>query len=90
MLPAGRIGDMYGHHRFYVGAWAWLALSSLLTGISVYCRSFTFYAVCRDLQGLATAMLVPCALAILGSVYKGHERTSHFRYSRQDRQPASL
>lgn len=70
MLPAGRIGDMYGHHRCYVGAWVWLALSSLLTGTSVYCQSFTFYAICRGLQGLATAMLIPCALAILGSIYK--------------------
>ena len=67
MLPAGRIGDMYGHRRCFVGAYIWF---SIATGISVYSSSFIFYSVCRGLQGIACAMLVPCALAILGSVYK--------------------
>ncbi|KAH8669151.1 putative transporter [Xylariales sp. PMI_506] len=74
MLPAGRTGDIFGHRRCYIVAWIWLALSSLLTGLSVYCHSFIFYSVCRGLQGLGTAMMIPCALAILGSVYKDGPR----------------
>ena len=72
MLPAGRIGDMYGHRRCFIGAYVWFSFSfsSLMTGLSVYSRSFIFYSVCRGLQGVASAMLVPCALAILGSIYK--------------------
>lgn len=70
MLPAGRIGDMYGYRRCFVGAYIWFAISSLMTGVSVYSSSFIFYSLCRALQGIACAMLVPCALAILGSIYK--------------------
>lgn len=70
MLPAGRIGDLYGHRRCFVAAYLWMAVSSLMTGLSVYSSSFVFYSVCRGMQGIACAMLVPCALAILGSIYK--------------------
>ncbi|KAF2491839.1 putative aminotriazole resistance protein [Lophium mytilinum] len=70
MLPAGRVGDMFGHRRCFIVAWVWLAVSSLVTGLSVYSRSFVFYSVCRGLQGIAAALLVPNALAILGTVYK--------------------
>ena len=74
MLPAGRISDMHGHRRCFLGAWAWLAISSLVAGISFYSHSFVFYSVCRGLQGMATAMMIPCALAILGSTYKEGRR----------------
>lgn len=70
MLLAGRIGDIYGHRRCFVGAYVWFAISSLMTGLSIYSKSFIFYAVCRGLQGIASATLVPCALAILGSIYQ--------------------
>jgi MFS family permease len=65
---------MYGHRRCYITAWLWLSIASLLAGISVFSNSFVFYAVCRGLQGMATAMLLPTALAILGSVYKDGPR----------------
>lgn len=70
MLPAGRIGDMYGHRYCFLVAYLWLSVSSLMTGLSSYSGSFIFYSVCRGLQGIASAMIVPSALAILGSVYK--------------------
>lgn len=70
MLLAGRIGDIYGHRRCFVGAYAWFAISSLVTGLSIYSKSFIFYSICRGLQGIASATLVPCALAILGSIYQ--------------------
>lgn len=74
MLPAGRLGDMYGHRRCYIAAWTWLAVASLLAGVSVFSNSFIFYAVCRGLQGMGTSMLLPSSLAILGSVYKDGPR----------------
>jgi MFS family permease len=65
---------MYGYRQCYIAGWVWFAMSSLLTGISVYSKTFIFYCVCRGLQGMATAMLVPCALAILGTVYRDGPR----------------
>jgi MFS family permease len=70
MLPAGRIGDLYGHRRCFVVAYIIFAISSLMAGLSVYADSFIYYTICRGLQGFGSAMLVPCALAILGSIYK--------------------
>ncbi|KAF2171386.1 hypothetical protein M409DRAFT_63688 [Zasmidium cellare ATCC 36951] len=70
MLPAGRIGDMYGHRVCLVAALIIIALSSLMAGLSVYAHSFVFYAVCRGLQGVGSAAIVPCALALLGSTYR--------------------
>jgi MFS family permease len=61
---------MYGHRRCFVGAYVLFALASLMAGLSIYSKSFIFYTVCRGLQGIASAQLVPCALAILGSIYK--------------------
>lgn len=74
MLPAGRIGDIHGHRYCFLVAYIWLSVSSLMTGLSSYSGSFVFYSVCRGLQGIAAAMLVPSALAILGSVYKEGRR----------------
>lgn len=70
MLVAGRIGDICGHKACFVGAWIWLAISSVMTGVSKYSGSYVFYCLCRGLQGLAGAMLVPSALALLGSIYR--------------------
>lgn len=70
MLPAGQVGDIFGHRKCFVVAYIWFSISSLMTGLSVYSDSFIFYSICRGLQGIACAMLVPCALAILGSIYK--------------------
>ena len=74
MVVAGRIGDICGHKNCFIYAWLWLAISSLLTGISKYSEKFVFYCFCRGLQGLAAAMLVPCALALLGSIYRDGTR----------------
>jgi hypothetical protein len=36
ILIAGRLGDLYGHKKLFIGGFAWFALSSLLAGFSVY------------------------------------------------------
>jgi MFS family permease len=70
MLPCGRVGDLIGHKRLFVGAWFWFSLWSLIAGVSSYSGSEVFFVVCRALQGVAAAALVPSALAILGTIYK--------------------
>ncbi|KAF2156319.1 MFS general substrate transporter [Myriangium duriaei CBS 260.36] len=74
MLPSGRIGDIVGHRPLFIIAWAIFSISSIMAGLSFYSKSFIFYALCRGLQGVAAATLVPCALAILGSVYRDGPR----------------
>jgi len=64
ILCAGRLGDLFGHKRMYLVGCAWLVFGSLLAGISHY-GDFIFFAVCRGLQGLGPAFLLPNGMAIL-------------------------
>ena len=70
MLAFGRVGDLLGHKRLFVWAWGWLSLWSLLAGLSVYSLSAVFFCICRAMQGIAAAALVPSSLALLGTIYR--------------------
>ena len=79
MLPSGRVGDLIGHRRLLLWAWAWLGVWSLLAGLSVYSLSPVFFCICRAMQGTAAAALVPSSLAMLGTIYKpGPRKTLAF------------
>jgi MFS family permease len=61
-LLFGRLGDIYGRRRMFVAGLALLALASLLGGIAT---GSTLLLGARALQGIATAMTAPAALALL-------------------------
>lgn len=70
ILIAGRLGDLYGHKRFFTAGFVWFGVWSLLAGFAVYVRhSPIFFDVCRAMQGIGPAFLLPNALAILGRTY---------------------
>ena len=69
ILVAGRLGDMFGHKRLFVTGFLWYGLWSLVAGLSNYAHSEIFFDVCRALQGIGPAMIVPNSLAILGRTY---------------------
>ncbi|KAF2086030.1 YOR378W-like protein [Saccharata proteae CBS 121410] len=69
ILIAGRLGDMYGHKLMFILGWAWYSLWSLICGLTVYSNSQIFLDVCRALQGIGPAILLPSSLAILGQTY---------------------
>ncbi|KAF8860121.1 MFS general substrate transporter [Acephala macrosclerotiorum] len=69
ILIAGRLGDLYGHKRFFIVGFTWYGLWSLVAGFSVYSRSAIFFDICRAVQGIGPAFLLPNALAILGRTY---------------------
>ncbi|EIN12690.1 hypothetical protein PUNSTDRAFT_49960 [Punctularia strigosozonata HHB-11173 SS5] len=69
VLPAGRLGDMYGHRRILLAAYMWFALWSLISGFSVYARSVIMFDVCRAMQGIAPAAVLVNSVAILGRTY---------------------
>lgn len=70
ILIAGRLGDVYGHKTLLIIGFIWYSIFSIVAGISIYSHQGIFFDVCRALQGVGPAMLLPAALAILGSVYK--------------------
>lgn len=68
ILPAGRLGDIFGHKKLFMVGAAWYGLWNILAGVSVYSR-FEFYAVCRGFEGMGASIMVPNALALIGRVY---------------------
>ena len=76
ILIAGRLGDVYGHKKFFIAGFLWFGLWSLLAGFSVYSTSTgpIFFDCCRALQGIGPAFLLPNAIAILGRAYEPGRR----------------
>lgn len=66
VLPAGRLGDIYGHRRLLFFGYLWLAWTSLLAGLTVYAKSHIFFDVARALQGIGPAILLPNSVAVIG------------------------
>ena len=73
ILPSGRLGDVFGHRRIFIIGYLWLALWSLIAGLSVYSGEILF-DICRGFQGIGPALLLPNALAILGRTYRPGRR----------------
>ena len=66
IVTAGRFGDVFGHRRLLGIGYGWLALWSLLAGLSVFTRSIVFFDCCRAMQGIGAALPLPNAIALLG------------------------
>ncbi|KAF4611339.1 hypothetical protein G7Y89_g15674 [Cudoniella acicularis] len=75
ILPAGRLGDLYGHKKLFVAGFLWWAVWSLIAGFAVYSGPILF-DICRAFQGIGPALCLPNAVAILGRSYKPGVRKS--------------
>ncbi|HEX6471038.1 MAG TPA: MFS transporter [Streptosporangiaceae bacterium] len=71
MITGGRLGDLYGYRRLFVGGMVAFALASLLCGVAA---SATELVVARLLQGLTAAVMVPQVLAVITSVFPAETR----------------
>lgn len=69
ILFFGRCGDVFGYHRMFLIGFSWLAIWSVVAGVSVY-SNYVLYIFARVLQGLGPAMLLPSGLALLGATYR--------------------
>jgi len=74
VLITGRLGDIYGVKNLFVSGWVWMCLFSLLSGLCGIDGSVLHSAVCFDvfraLLGIAPAMLMPNAAALLGTAFQ--------------------
>ncbi|KAK5655899.1 hypothetical protein OQA88_5438 [Cercophora sp. LCS_1] len=68
ILPAGRLGDIYGHKIIFLVGWAWFGVWSLAAG---FCTSdqLVLFSAFRALQGIGPALLIPNAIAIIGRTF---------------------
>lgn len=62
LLFGGRVGDLFGRKRTFIGALVAFALASALAGAA---PSFGVLVTARAIQGVAAAMLAPAALSML-------------------------
>lgn len=71
MITGGRLGDMYGYRRLFVGGMIAFTVASLLCGIAAQPVELV---VARLVQGLTAAMMVPQVLAVITSVFPAETR----------------
>ncbi|MEU5263780.1 MFS transporter [Amycolatopsis sp. NPDC021455] len=72
LVPAGRLGDRFGHRRTFLGGVAAFAVASLAAGLA---PTLLVVIVARAAQGLAAAFVVPSAFAlVLALTEEGRER----------------
>lgn len=69
ILVSGRIGDILGHKRVFVFGYAWLGMWAVLCGFAAYTKQEIWFDVCRAMQGVGPALLMPNGLALFGRAY---------------------
>lgn len=69
IMISGRLGDIFGHKRVFASGYAWLGIWSCFAGFSAYVGNQIFFDVCRAMQGIGPALLMPNALALFGRAY---------------------
>ncbi|KAJ5162311.1 MFS general substrate transporter, partial [Penicillium capsulatum] len=79
VLIGGRLGDEFGNKAIFIIGMGWLALTSMMAGVSVY-SSYPVYILARVLQGLGPALTVPNALAIMGKCFSQGPRNMGFAW----------
>jgi len=72
MLLGGRLADIIGRRRVFMGGLMIFSVGSLICGLA---SSDAFLIGARGLQGLGAAMITPSALSILSTMFaEGRER----------------
>jgi EmrB/QacA subfamily drug resistance transporter len=66
LLLGGRLGDLFGHRRLFLGGIALFTLASLACGVA---NSQTFLVVGRAVQGVGGAVVAAVALSLLMTLF---------------------
>jgi len=75
LITGGRLGDLYGRRRMFLLGVALFTLSSAWAGMAPTAGQLV---VARIAQGLASALMGPQVLAIIGVTYEGQARVKAF------------
>jgi EmrB/QacA subfamily drug resistance transporter len=71
LLPFGRLGDIFGRKKIFLGGIILFTLTSLLI---IFSFNITSLIILRVIQGISAAMIFGTSLAILTSVFPAGER----------------
>lgn len=75
LVPAGRLGDMFGRSSAFVAGFALFTLSSLLVGLS---GDATLLNLMRVLQGMGAGILAPQTTGLIQRYFVGQARAKAF------------
>jgi EmrB/QacA subfamily drug resistance transporter len=71
LVTGGRLGDIFGRRRAFLGGVVLFALASATAGLA---PNDTFLVVSRALQGIGAAFMMPATLSIITNAFPAHER----------------
>uniref|UniRef100_A0A831TGE6 DHA2 family efflux MFS transporter permease subunit n=1 Tax=Thermorudis peleae TaxID=1382356 RepID=A0A831TGE6_9BACT len=71
LISVGRIGDLIGRKRVYLGGLVLFVLASLLCGAA---PSGGWLITARALQGIGAALILPSTLSSVNAMFRGRER----------------
>jgi MFS family permease len=71
LITGGRLGDLYGRKRVFLGGLAGFGVASMMCGLA---SSPSMLIVGRVLQGLSAAVMAPQGLASVQALFPEHER----------------
>ena len=71
LVTGGRLGDVFGRKRMFIGGIVVFTLGSIGAGLSQSINELVFF---RGLQGAGAAFLMPGSLSIITNTFKGSER----------------
>lgn len=66
VLISGRMGDHFGHKNVFLFGWIWMAIWSLVSGLS---HNIILFDVSRALTGIGSGALVPNSFALLARAF---------------------
>ncbi|KAF2671836.1 hypothetical protein BT63DRAFT_369697 [Microthyrium microscopicum] len=69
ILVSGRLGDIIGHKRMFCFGFAWFGVWSAFAGFAAYTGQQVFFDICRAMQGVGPAIVMPNGLALFGRAY---------------------
>lgn len=72
LITGGRLGDLYGRKKLFIGGMVSFGLSSLLLAFAPSC---TVFIMLRILQGFSAAMMYPQTLSLIHVNFRGPART---------------
>jgi EmrB/QacA subfamily drug resistance transporter len=75
LITLGRLGDVFGRRRMYLGGLALFIAASVLAGLA---PTGNVLILARILQGVGGAMILPSTQAILNSNFQGRDRAIAF------------
>ncbi|HEX7473864.1 MAG TPA: MFS transporter [Candidatus Limnocylindrales bacterium] len=75
LITLGRLGDVFGRRRLYLGGLGLFIVASVLAGLA---PSGDLLILARVLQGVGGAMILPSTQAILNANFQGRDRAIAF------------